>query len=139
LEAERDAFKTKWSDAVKAAEETRLSARSEVKARLELETIAKNYSVKCDESDSDRSVREKILAKLNGGLRFDGKSDDYVDSAFEIAMVYEGDKNKKVSGQKQRMDKSDGKRNDENVPAAVSGRELMLKRLRGEVEEKTAA
>jgi uncharacterized protein len=141
LEADRDSFKTKLEDAIKLVADTKASARSEIKARLELETIAKNYSVKCDESDSDRSVREKILTKLNPSLRFDGKSDDYVDSAFEIALTYEADKNKKVTNQMHRMDKRDSKSADNNVPAAVTAREQMIMRMRGEKieDDKSAA
>jgi len=132
LEAERDSFKSKLADSAKEIATIRSTARSEIKARLDLETIAKNYSVKCDESDSDRAVREKILNKLNPSLRFDGKSEDYVDSAFDIAMSYESDKNKKLSGQKHKMDSTDGKRNDDSIPAAVSAREQMMRRIRGE-------
>jgi uncharacterized protein len=140
LEADRDSLKTKLTDATNLVASVKASARSEVKARLELETIAKNYSVKCDEADSDRVVREKILTKLNPSLRFDGKSADYVDSAFDIAMSYEADKNKKVTSQIHRMDKRDDKAVDRDIPAAVSAREEMIKRLRGEtVDDKSAA
>jgi len=138
LEAERDSFKTKLAESESNVASIRAAARSEIKSRLELETIANNHSVKFDEADSNRSIREKILAKLNSTFKFDGKSDDYVDSAFEIAIAYEADKNKKVSNQKRIVEKHDGKGNDDNVPAAVSARELMLRRMRGEKDEAAA-
>jgi uncharacterized protein len=130
LEAERDSFKTKVTEADAKIAEVKATARSEIKQRLDLETIATSHGVKFDEADSDRSVKEKVLGKVNPSIKFDGKSDDYVDSAFDIAMTYEGDKTKKVSDQKRNLDK----RNDtsDERPAAVSGREMMLRRMRGE-------
>ena len=130
LEAERDSFKTKVTEAEAKIAAVKDTARSEIKARLDLETIATTHKVKFDEADSDRSIREKVLKKLNADFRCDGRSDDYIDSAFDIAMTYEADKNKKVSHQKQSVDK----RNDtvDDRPAAISGRETMLRRLRGE-------
>ena len=131
LEAERDSFKTKVSEADAKIAAIKATARSEMKARFDLETVATTNKVKFDEDATDRSIKELVLTKLNPSMKFDGKSDDYVDSAFDIAMTYEGDKNKKVSGQKQNLDK----RNDSEVdyrPGAISGRETMLRRLRGE-------
>jgi uncharacterized protein len=138
LEAERDSLNTKLVDANKLVDAVKAGARSEVKARLELEALATKNGVKFDQEDTDRVVKEKVLTKLNSSIKFDGKSDDYVDSAFDIAMTYEKDKSKKVTSQLTRIVKTDG--NTDDVPAAVSSRELMLRRIRGEkIEDKTAA
>ena len=140
LEAERDSLKVKLVDADKLLTATKAGARSEVKARIELETVATSHGVKFDEADTDRSVREKILSKINPVMKFDGKSDDYVDSAFDIAMTYEKDKTRKVSDQKHRMDKRDGNTHNNDIPAAVSAREQMIRRMRGEkVDDDKAA
>lgn len=130
LEAERDSFKTKVAEADAKIAAVKSTARSEIKARLDLESVAGTHKVKFDEEATDRSIKEAVLTKLNPSIKFDGKSDDYVDSAFDIAMTYEADKNKKVSHQKQSVDK----RNDtvDDRPGAISGRETMLRRLRGE-------
>ena len=141
LEAERDSLNTKLVDANKAITAAKAGARSEVKERIELETLLNTHKVKFDEADTDRLLREKVLTKLNPSIKFDGKSDDYVNSAFDIAMTYEADKNKKVSGQLSRVEKRDSKASDDdNRPAAVSSRELYIRRLRGEkIDDKTAA
>ena len=129
---------TKLVDANKAITAAKAGARSEVKERLELETLLNTHKVKFDETDTDRLLREKVLTKLNPSIKFDGKSDDYVNSAFDIAMTYEADKNKKVSGQLGRVEKRGD--DDDNRPAAVSSRELYIRRLRGEkIEDKSAA
>lgn len=135
LEAERDSFKTKLADSTKEIDKARATARSEIKARLDLESVAGTHKIKFDENDTDRSVKEKVLTKLNPSIKFDGKSDDYVDSAFDIAMTYESDKNKKVSNQKQSVDKRNDSDNNDDRPAAVSGRETMIRRMRGEKVE----
>ena len=133
LEAERDSFKTKVSEADAKIAAIKATARSEMKARFDLETVATTHKVKFDEDATDRSIKELVLTKLNPSMKFDGKSDDYVDSAFDIAMTYEGDKNKKVSGQKQNLDKrNDSDKEVDYRPGAISGRETMLRRLRGE-------
>ena len=105
---------------------------------LELETVAGTHKVKFDEETTDRSIKELILTKVNPALKFDGKSDDYVDSAFDIAMTYEADKTKKVSGQVGKVTKADSVVTDDR-PAAVSAREQMIARLRGEVKDEKAA
>ena len=134
LEAERDGLKTKLADSVKDIEKARNGARSEIKARLDLETVAATHKVKFDEEATDRSIKEMILTKINPSIKFDGKSDDYVDSAFDIAMTYEADKTKKVSTQFSKFDKRDGNHSNDHLPAAITGREQMLRRLRGEKE-----
>lgn len=138
LEAERDSFKTKLDDSKKEIDKARSTARSEIKARLDLETVATSNKIKFDEADPDRSIKEKILTKLNPSLKFDGKSDDYVDSAFDIATTYEADKLKKVSKQVGDINKRNDS-DDDVRPGAVSARETMIRRMRGEkVDEKAA-
>jgi len=131
LEAERDSFKTKVSEADAKIAAVKSTARSEIKARLDLESVAGTNKVKFDEETTDRAIKEAVLTKLNPSIKFDGKSDDYVDSAFDIAMSYESDKNKKVSHQKHSVDKRNDSETDYR-PAAISGRETMLRRMRGE-------
>lgn len=137
LEAERDTLATKingHADELKAAKS---GARNELKARLELESVADSHSIKFDEDDSDRIIKSKIVGKLTPDLKMDGKSDDYVDSAYDLTMTYE--KNKKVSNQMRRFDsKSNGSENVALTSAAARNR--MLRRMRGEtVDDKSAA
>jgi len=132
LEAERDTLKT---DAVKHSEQLdaiRASARSELKARFELETLAESHQVKFDEADTDRVVKAKIVGKLNPDLKLDDKSDDYVSSAFDITVA--NNKIKKVSSQMHRLDNVRSM-TDDTKPASMTAREKMLRRIRGEKED----
>jgi hypothetical protein len=136
LEAERDTLKTAATKHADDLKKVREDSRGQLKQRLELETTAEANGIKCDENDSDRSIKEKVIAKLNSELRLDGKSDDYVDSAYDI--VLEAAKTRKVSKQMQTTSRADGTTQDPGTGSAAA-RERMLKRIRGEkVDEKAA-
>lgn len=82
-EAERDTLKTaadKHKDALAAA---RADGEKAARNRLELEAIAKKHGVEVKADMADRAVREAVVSKLNPALKFDGKSDDYVQFAFD--------------------------------------------------------
>ena len=142
IEAERDTLKAavaKHADELKAAHS---GARAEIKARIELEKVAESHQIKFDENDADRDIKTKIVEKLNSDLKFDGKSDDYVDSAFDIVLATA--KNKKLTNQMSRLDS----RNNvvpgpaPGTPAAQTARDKMLSRIRGEkadTDDKSAA
>lgn len=141
LEAERDSLKTKLADAEKKMGEVKTTARAEIQARLELEGVATAQKVKFDENDTDAALKVKILGKLSPSLKLDGKSEDYIASAFDLAVASDLDKNKKVSGQFSKFDKSDTSKGEASSGSAASeARDNMLRRLRGEkVEDKSAA
>jgi len=138
MEAERDTLKAKVNKHDDEMKTVRNSARDELKARLELEAVAEQQAIKFDEDTTDRDIKVKIIGKLSPDMKFDGKSDDYVDSAFDLTMDYE--KRKKVSGHIRRFDSSNGGGNN-NGPSAAAARERMLRRIRGEKveDDKTAA
>lgn len=79
-----------------------------IRARSELEETAKKRDVKFDAKDTDRQIREKIVTKIRGdSIKFDDKSDDYVASAYDLAIVVADDKTKKVGEQRQTVVKQD--------------------------------
>jgi len=134
LEAERDTLKeaaAKHSKELKAAKD---QARENIRSRLELENTAGQHKVKFDEDDSDREIKEKILVKLRPELKLDGKSDDYIASAFDLTMEKEQDRTKKVAEQLGRFDKSDNNDADDKgqVGSAQTARQRYIARLRGE-------
>jgi hypothetical protein len=137
IEAERDSLTTKISNHEKEIKAVRESARSELKERIALESIAETHAVKFD-GLSDRDLKVSVINKLNPELKLDGKSDDYVDSAFDLTM--QSERSKKVSNQIKRMDSGNNTSHTEQVPSSVAARERMLKRIRGEeVKAETAA
>lgn len=76
--------------------------------------------------------KKAIIAKVLPTMRLDGKSKDYIDAAYDLA-VGEVNKRKDVAYQKKQMnaDSIDRTENNENVSMADSARQRMLKREGG--------
>jgi hypothetical protein len=130
IEAERDTLKTAAAGHDKALRDARETARDTVRARLDLEGVAESNKVKFDADDTDLAIRVAILGKLRPELRLDGKSEDYVASAFDLTMEGQKDKAKKVTGQLSRFDRAGG---DEPAGSkAQEARAAMIARMRGE-------
>lgn len=87
-EAERDTLKAAADKHKADIEKARADATEAVRARLTLEAEAKARGVEVKADQSDRQVREAVIAKLRGtDMKFDGKSDDYVASMFDLAVA----------------------------------------------------
>jgi uncharacterized protein len=140
IEAERDGLKTKITEHETALKKVREDAQEFVRARLTLEDVAKQHEVPFVETDSDRSLREKIIVKMRGDktLKFDGKSDDYVVSAYDLIVADDAEKNKKVGNQRQKMDNKELPKQPDQMRGAGHSRNRMLGRIYNPTE-KTAA
>lgn len=88
-EAERDALKASIAKHNEEIAQVRSDAAGTVRARLELEGVAKQHGVEVRLDATDRALREAIIKKLSGNtdMKFDGKSDDYVGFAFDHAVA----------------------------------------------------
>jgi len=126
LEAERDTLNSKIASHDADLRAVKDNARNELRGRLELEATATHHSIKFDEADKDRDIKIAVINKINPVLKFDGKSDDYVDSAYDLTL--DAVKNKQVSSQKPRMDS----RQNTDKSSAASARDRMLARMRDE-------
>lgn len=118
LQAEQDKFK---QDALTVARE-----------RLELEAVAKAHNVEFKQDSADREIKIGVIKAIRGdSLNMDGKSDDYVAAAFDMAIVAheEASKAKAVAGQRQDM--AEGK-----AEAGMSAAEARAKMIAGNQEGK---
>lgn len=118
LQAEQDKFK---QDALTVARE-----------RLELEAVAKAHNVEFKQDSADREIKIGVIKAIRGdSLNMDGKSDDYVAAAFDMAIVAheEAVKAKAVAGQRQDM--AEGK-----AEAGISAAEARAKMIAGNQEGK---
>ena len=118
LQAEQDKFK---QDALTVARE-----------RLELEAVAKAHNVEFKQDSADREIKIGVIKAIRGdSLNMDGKSDDYVAAAFDMAIVAheEAAKAKAVAGQRQDM--AEGK-----AEAGMSAAEARAKMIAGNQEGK---
>jgi hypothetical protein len=138
LEAERDTLKADTSKHKDELEKIKTDLKKEMEARATLETIAKQYEVKADEADDIVSIQKKVLAKLRPTLKLDGKSDEYIASAFDLTVESEKDKNKTVSKQISQTQKADSSAGDK-VVNAEDARSKMIAKMRGQhFQQKTA-
>src|SRR4051812_46725260 len=130
IEAERDTLKADTSKHKDEIEKIKNDIKTEMTARAALDAIAKQYEMKLDESDSVIDSKKKLLAKLRPTLKLDGKSDDYIASAFDLTIETESDKNKTVTKQLEKTTtKSDG---SDKVVSAEAARAKMIASMRGQ-------
>ena len=131
--AECDTAKNALQDAIKQYKINLDKERDDARNRVQLEEIAKQFALKFDAADTDRSIKEKIIIKLGNDLKFDGKSDDYVDSAYDLTLANEESK-KKTTGEQKQKTKIVNKEDTKSGGSSVDARERMLRRIRGEKE-----
>lgn len=92
VEAERDALKAEVAASKEAHAAALVQARADaveaVKARLVLEAEATKHEVTFTQDMDDRKIKEAIAEKLSPNtFKFDGKDDNYVSAAFDLAIV----------------------------------------------------
>jgi len=142
VEAERDTAKseleTQKTTFAAREKEIQAQSRQEIRARMDLDDVARKLEADPKDTDSDRLVREKVLAKLRPEMKFDGKSDDYVMSAFDTAVAYDAEKVKKVGEQR----KASNQRQDSTPPksggSSEDARQRMINRIKGIKEQEAA-
>jgi hypothetical protein len=137
IEAERDDLKKKVGDHETELKKVREGAKEDLRTRLGLEQQAEQLQIKFDAADSDRLIQEKVVKKLRGDMKFDGKSDDYVASAYDLAVADHKEKGKKVGEQRKTMDSADSKPAQQNGGASAA-RQRMLGRIYRGPEESAA-
>jgi hypothetical protein len=140
VEAERDTLKSTTANFDKELKAARETGRAVVKIRLDLEDVARQHKVKFDDDDTDQTIKTNVLGKLRPELKLDGKSEDYIDSAFDLTMEANKDKTKKVTNQLSRFDRSSDNAEPIIQSSSAMARERYIARLRGEkIDDKTAA
>jgi hypothetical protein len=87
-EAERDTLKQAVASHDAKLAQARSDTAGQVRARIALESVAKEQGVDVRADDTDRAIRENIIRKVNGAAsaRFDDKSDDYVVALYDGAL-----------------------------------------------------
>lgn len=109
LAGERDTLKARVDgfavelDKVKA--DALQAAHAQVKARAELDKAAEGFKV--DTADkSDREVKEAVIKSVRADADLTGKSDEYVNAAFDMSVSMKADA--AMSGQRKQVMNADG-------------------------------
>jgi hypothetical protein len=126
-EAERDQAKAQLTEATDPAKRA-----DAIKSRVELERNAAKVLGDAERFDSldDRKVREKVLAKLSPSVKLDGKSDEYVTAAYEVALASAPARNDGLSLLGSALNHTPTERVDEasDLDAAYSSRFAIFKK-----------
>lgn len=131
-EARADSAEADLKKLQEAQEKFKQDAISQARERLKLEAVAKAHNVEFKQDATDRDIKAAVVKAIRGdSLTLDGKSDDYVAAAFDMAITAkeEADKAAKVAGQRQDM--ADGK-----AEAGMSAAEARAKMIAGNQEGK---
>lgn len=131
-EGERDAAKAELTKANTDHETALKAERDSAKQRIALEGKAEQLSIKFD-GLSDRDVKMAIVGKLGNDLDFKGKSDDYVNSAYDLAVANHEARSKKTSEQKSKTTEKQDKAPGGSI-SSTDARARMIARIRGEKE-----
>ena len=131
-EGERDTFKSSI-DTLKADHAKELTKMTDsARGRVKLEEKAKSLSVKFDDV-TDRDLKIAIAEKLGAKLEWKDRSDDYVDSAYDLTIANADKKNETAGKQKtttvEKQDKAAG-----GSTSSQDARARMIARIRGEKE-----
>jgi len=109
LQGERDTLKARVDgfadELAKVKTDAMAAAREEVKARAALETSADGFKVD-HAGKTDREVKEAVIKTIRADADFSGKSDEYVQAAFDMAVAMKTDA--AMAGQRKTVLNSDG-------------------------------
>lgn len=126
--ARADSLDAELTTTKASIDKIRQDSADAARARIELEAVAKTHGLTLKQDASDRAIREAVIKAVRGdGFNMDGKSDDYVAAAYDLARE-EGDKRKKTVAESRRAMNQDASPNptnkedaeDKNVSASTA-------------------
>lgn len=88
--AERDTLRSQAQSADKVRADALEVARAEVKARAELDKVAETFKLD-GTGKTDRELKELVIKSARADADLTGKSDDYVDAAFDLTVSMKND------------------------------------------------
>jgi hypothetical protein len=88
--AERDTLKSQVESTDKVRSDALAAARAEVKARAELDKVAEAFKVD-GAGKTDREVKELVIKSMRTDADLTGKSEDYVNAAFDLTVSMKND------------------------------------------------
>lgn len=89
------------------------------RSRVELEAVANTHQVEFNADSADRAIKEGVIKVIRGdSVSFDGKSDDYVQAAYDFALQSHAEAQKADAVAKQRQDMADKSQPEVSAEAA---------------------
>jgi hypothetical protein len=90
ISAERDTLKAQIESADKIRSDALEAARTEIKARAELDKVAESFKVD-GLGKTDREVKEMVIKTIRSDADLEGKSEDYINAAFDLTVSMKKD------------------------------------------------
>lgn len=130
-----DTLKSENEKLKKDVETARMDGASSARERLALEAAATKAGVEFKADATDRQIKEAVITKVRGAdFRLDGKSDGYIDAAFDLAAQDGGKADGNARSQSQEANKgatprADAKGDKPKVASASDARRAMISSL----------
>lgn len=133
--ARADSLQADLDKAKADAERIRQDAAQAARARIELEAKAKELGVTFAQDAADRLIREAVVKHVRGAtFNLDGKSDDYVNAAYDLAIADKAAKTENVAQARQAMNQdAAGTPPQDHSASGARARFLEQQRNRGQV------
>lgn len=119
IAGERDTLKAEVEKIEQIKLDALETARAEIKTRNDLEKAVSLFKIDC-EGKSDREIKEAVILAVRADAELEGKSDEYVNAAFDISVSIKNDT--AMAQQRQTGQRSDSK---QTVNAADKYKEFM--------------
>ena len=109
--AERDTLKSQVESADKVRADALEAARAEIKARATLEKSAEAFKIDCADK-SDREIKEAVIKSKRADADLSGKSDDYINAAFDLTVELKADE---AMAEQRKAGRADGEQKPANT------------------------
>ena len=109
--AERDTLKSQVASADKVRSDALAAARAEVKARAELDKVAEAFKVD-GAGKTDREIKEAVIKSKRADADLSGKSDDYINAAFDLTVELKADE---AMAEQRKAGRADGEQKPANT------------------------
>ena len=97
--AERDTLKAEVDKIEQIKVDAIAEAKAEIAERAALEVKAEKFAVKCDGLET-RAIKEACIKASRKDAELEGKSDEYIDASFDLAVELVKDAGDKMAGQR---------------------------------------
>lgn len=123
-EARADSLDAKVKELEGSIDTIKQDAQSAALGRVKLESQAKDLGVDFKADAKDRDIQEAVIKKIRGdAFKMDGKSDDYVAAAFDMAVAEKQSRQDTVAATRQAMNQDGapgGQKPDQSMSASAA-------------------
>lgn len=106
LQAKVDALEAETKDLPAKLDAAKAEGKAQAETRAKLDSVATGFKIDTA-GKSDREVKEAVILAVRKDAKLEGKSAEYIDAAFDLAVEFKGDA--AMAAQRQAAQHNDGK------------------------------